>query len=466
MNRNPITFMRVFISVVCLVFCLGSITRAANPIVTGDSTIGAARKDAEGGKSGEEFVVGVSPFLDKTVKDPVYQGLVRLIVEGLPLGAKLEVYDAYNLKSITRLSIPNANVFNSPKTRANQFAGPIGEIKAFLASEHKPSGPKPAFEGAIRLPQFCNFLSQERTAREESVKLPLLLIGSPLYQDSQEPVFSMVDGYFPSDGHLRVSREESVFGFNSGDASAQRLLVYWVYFGDPWLSDLHREKVSRFWSLYIEGRGGQMGSFSPDLATAMRAFGSEAPGTPAAANGWVVDPLQKTPEMVRATRNVQLVDWLTGDVVPETRPPSRFVGPLKIGIRWKDNIDLDLYATPRPDAETLFFEHPRSPEGYYFKDHRSSPGREYEYIEFESPVDVREVKGFVNFYAGSCPDGPRGEVRIEFLNRIYSGNFAIASPEGNQGRSGRSQAAFWTEIPIQEILRINERLSQRAGGSN
>ena len=49
-------------------------------------------------------------------------------------------------------------------------------------------------------------------------------------------------------------------------------------------------------------------------------------------------------------------------------------GPLKIGIRWKQNIDLDLYAAPRPGAETLFFQHPRSPEGYYFKDHRSSPG--------------------------------------------------------------------------------------------
>jgi hypothetical protein len=44
-------------------------------------------------------------------------------------------------------------------------------------------------------------------------------------------------------------------------------------------------------------------------------------------------------------------------------PPSQMVGPLKIGIRWKENIDLDLYATPRRDAETLFFQHPRSPEG-------------------------------------------------------------------------------------------------------
>ncbi len=117
------------------------------------------------------------------------------------------------------------------------------------------------------------------------------------------------------------------------------------------------------------------------------------------------------------------------------------------------------------DAETLFFQHTRSPEGYYFKDHRSSPGREYEFIEFESPVDVRKVRAFVNFYAGSCPGGPQGEVRIEFLNRIYTGTFAIASSEGNQGRSGPSQSDFWTQIPIREILRINELSPQAANAS-
>jgi hypothetical protein len=77
-------------------------------------------------------------------------------------------------------------------------------------------------------------------------------------------------------------------------------------------------------------------------------------------------------------------------------------------------------------------------------------------------VDVREARAFVNFYNGSCPGGARGEVRIEFLNRIYRGDFAIASPDGNQGREGRSQARSWTEIPIQEILRINTVAPQAA----
>jgi hypothetical protein len=241
-------------------------------------------------------------------------------------------------------------------------------------------------------------------------------------------------------------------------------MVYWAYFGEPWESDLHREKVTRFWALYLERRGGRLASFSADLATAMSSFTSEAPGPSAASNGWVEDPLQTRPEMLRASRSVELVDWLNGNVLPDANPlpPSEMTGPLKIGIRWKDNIDLDLYATPHRGAETLFFQHSRSPEGYYAKDHRASPGREYEYIEFESPVDVRKVRAFVNFYAGSCPGGPRGEVRLEFLNRIYSGTFAIASAEGNQGRSGPAQADFWTQIPIQEILRLNSASAEAA----
>src|SRR5262249_40799284 len=165
---------------------------------------------------------------------------------------------------------------------------------------------------------------------------------------------------------------------------------------------------------------------------------------------WVVDEQQNKIEMLRISRNVEITDWITRDALPEPapRPPETMVGALKIGIRWKSNIDLDLYATPRHGSETLFFQHPRSPEGYYYKDHRSSPGREYEFIEFESPVDIREVEAFVNFYKGSCPEGPRGEVRIEYEGRIYGALFSIQSSEGNRGRAGKSQHEFWTRIPV------------------
>lgn len=401
------------------------------------------------------FVIGLSPFLANSVKDDVYRSVVRLLVQDLPLNSTLTIYDAYALKSITRVDIPQARAFESPKTRANQFAASIRELKRFLAQPHPwPSAPRLKFDEALHLPQFCDFLAENLPAAENPANL--LLIGSPLYLDEKEPDFSMVDGYFPSDGHLQASREKSIFG-RAADAGRQRaLVVHWVYFSDPWVSDLYQEKVTRFWTLYLQGRGDRLVSISGDLPSALQGFRERPTALPAVAHHWSIDSEQTKIEMLRIGREVDLADWIQRDSILESpsRAPSLMLGPLKIGIRWKDNIDLDLYAAPRPGAETLFFQHPRSPEGYYDKDHRSSPGREYEFIEFEKPVDIREVQAFVNFYKGSCPSGPRGEVRIEFDGRIYSAPFSIAASSGNRGRTGSAQDSFWDRIPVQSILKL------------
>jgi hypothetical protein len=404
----------------------------------------------------QSFVIGISPYLEPSVKDEVYRNLVRLLVEGLPLNSTLAVFDAFELKTVTQVTVPNLRVFDSPKTRANQFAPAIRELKSFLAQDHpRPAKSSLNFDGAIRLPQFCDFLADSPKAAPGP--LAVLLIGSPLYQDAKEPAFSMADGYFPSDGHLQASRERSVFGLRESADPGAPLVVHWVYFGDPWVSDLHKEKITRFWTLYLQRRGGQLATFSSDLSTALQAFRQGPVGAPGAAKRWTIDTAQTKIEMLRITRDVPVTDWLTREVGSESAPssPAIMTGPMRIGIRWSQNIDLDLYAAPRRGAETLFFQHPRSPEGFYYKDHRSSPGREFEFIEFDTPVDIREVEAFVNFYAGRCPGGPRGEVRIEFDGRIYSAPFAIPAADGNQGRSGRDQQDFWTRIPVQQILKIS-----------
>jgi hypothetical protein len=420
---------------------------------------------ARAGESGtsvqpaSSFIMGISPFLDKSVKDEVYRSVVRLVVEDLPLNSTLSVYDAFELKTITKLSLPNARVFGSSKTRANQFAPAIRDLKLFLAQDHpKPANSHLSFEAAIRLPQFLGFLSETPTT---NAKCSVLLIGSPLYQDAKEPAFSMMDGYFPSDGHLQASREKSVFGFSGDNDVTPHLMLHWIYFGDPWVSDLHKEKVTRFWTLYLERRGTQLAAFTADLPTALHSFLQPSVVLTASSKHWTVDASQKKIEMLRVNRSVEISDWLTRDTISAAQvPPSTLVGPMKIGIRWKERVDLDLYATPRQGAETLYFEHVRSPEGYYYKDHRSSPGREYEFIEFESPVNVREVEAFVNFYKGSWPGGARGEVRVEFDGRIYGAPFAIPAERGNLGRSGQSQQEFWTPIPIQQILKLGHHATR------
>ena len=431
-----------------LVAVLGLCALGFSPLAAGAAGQGTSSE------SPSRFIIGISPFLDKSVKDEVYRGIVRLVVEDLPLNSALAVYDAFELKTITQFALPDARAFNSPKARANQFAPAIRDLKLFLAEEHHtPTNSHSNFAAAVRLPQFLDFLAGTTTTNSQT---SVLLVGSPLYQDAKEPAFSMVDGYFPSDGHLQASREQSVYGFSGDSTAAPPVILHWFYFGDPWVNDLHQEKITRFWTLYLERRGAQLAAFTGDLPMALQSFRQPGAAGGTTQKHWAVDTAQRKIEMLRVGRSVAMADWLTRDTLPAgaPAPPSIRVGPMKIGIRWKERIDLDLYATPRPGAETLFFQHVRSPEGYYYKDHRSSPGKEYEFIEFESAVDVREVEAFVNFYKGSCPGGARGEVRIEFDGRIYGLPFFIPAEQGNLGRSDRSQQEYWTPIPIQKALGI------------
>ncbi len=403
----------------------------------------------------QTFVIGLSPYLDRSVKDEVYRSVVRLLVEDLPLNSTVAIYDAFQLHSVAQITLPDARAFASPKTRANQFAPAIHDLKVFLAQEHpKPTSPRLDFKDAIRLPQFCRFLADNLAAPQ--ARVPVLLIGSPLYQDAQEPAFSMTEGYFPSDGNLLAPEDRSVFGFSGGANALPHLALYWVYFGDPWLNDLHQEKVTRFWTLFLARRAAQLVTLSGDLPTAVAAFRRRAAGADAASRAWTIDTRQTKVEMLRLTRTVPATDWITRDTLLESAPPppSGTTGPLKIGIRWQEDIDLDLYATPHPGARTLFFQHPRSSEGYYYKDHRSSPGRDYEFIEFDSPVDVREVAAFVNFYQGASARGPSGEVRLEFAGRIYRGSFSLRATHGNLGRTGAAQEPCWTRLPLEALLGI------------
>jgi hypothetical protein len=284
-------------------------------------------------------------------------------------------------------------------------------------------------------------------------ELTVMLLGSPLYMDQKEPGFSMVDGYFPSDGHLAAAREKSVFALESRGGSLSNVVVHFGYFGDPWVSDIHADKIARFWALFLQGQGARLATFTGDLPTVFAAVGNHPRPVPATRHH--IDPKQTKVEMLRITRDIGVVDWITRETVSgATAPPSRTVGPMKIGIRWKGQIDLDLYARGKADAEMLFFENMRSAEGYYFKDHRSSPEREYEFIEFEFPVDVWKAEARINFFEGRAPDGPDGEVRIEFDGKIYTAQFALPARRGNQGRTGARQAAFWTDIDVPAILKL------------
>jgi hypothetical protein len=401
------------------------------------------------------YVIGISPFLDDANKDEVYRRIVGFVLEDMPLRSSLWCYDAQGLHTIARIEIPDARAFRSAKTRANQFADGFGGIRRFLANAPVGANGDPApRDQAIRFPQFMDFVGANLTGPDHLVRV--VVLGSPLYRDDREPSFSMREDYFPSDGHLLATREGSLFGVRDRSEALRDVEVHFGWFGDPWVSGVHEEKIGRFWSLYLSEQGATLATFCGDPPTLFHALRSGG-GTLVARNQRdEIDPAQTKLEMIRISRDVGVSDWITRElpVNHQSPPPMTSVGPLKIGIRWEGNIDLDLYARPGPEAETLFFEHTRSPEGYYFMDHRTSPDREYEFIEFGSAVDVREVEAGVNFYEGIAPEGPDGEIRIEFEGRIYVGQFSIKAGHGNRARSGPGQSEFWTRIDIPRILQL------------
>ena len=404
-----------------------------------------------------QVLFAISPFLETPRKDPVFREIVRFLLEGAPTGSTLAFFDGYNIKTIAELEIPRLEAFSSPKTRTTQFRQPIQDLRRFLATDHpKPESAKGVeLTDALRLPQFLEFVSRNLSAPGRSTLV--MALGSPLHVDAKEPGFSMVRGYFPSDGHLLADSSGSIYGLAGREHALASITVHRAYLSDPWASELHREKITRFWTLFIQRQGGRLGAFTGDLPTAFAALKSHAATDSIPGLAQVLpplDPSQTKVEMLRITRDTTASDWISRDVVlhPAKQPPSTTVGPMKIGIRWKSDLDLDLYATPAPNRGRLYFENPRIPEGYYFKDHRSSPEREYEYIEFVEPVDVNQVTAAINFYEGRKPAGPEGEIRIEFEGRIYSERFTISASQGNEGREGPSQASYWFTIPIPEIL--------------
>src|SRR4029434_7218112 len=75
------------------------------------------------------YVIGLSPFLDRSVKDDIFRQIVGFVLKAMPLGSSLQIYDAYYLQTIATLEIPDVVAFKSEKTRANQLKSQVNQLK-------------------------------------------------------------------------------------------------------------------------------------------------------------------------------------------------------------------------------------------------------------------------------------------------------------------------------------------------
>lgn len=416
---------------------------------------GATAERAVGEGPPVRVVIGASPYLSVTDRAVARTEIFRLILDGVPRGSLIEVYDAYSNSLITSFQIPSKEIYDQPKVRARFLKEKLQHIARFAEIDAAPPAGDEDLLGCVRFPQFLEFIGE--TSRSNGLRTEVLMLGSPLYIDNRERAFSMVDGYVPTDGHLRVDRSVSVFGVAGKRGLLDGIRVHYAYFGDPWANDVHEYHVKRFWSLLVQELGGELVTFVRDPQAAVQRL-TEAGSRDQPR--FRIDPSHLKVEMVRTQRTVRRdVDWLLRDDVEEVANgfPVETRGKLKIGIRWDClDCDLDLYSKPEEGAEELHFRNTRTVRGLYYKDYLTSPNPVHglEYVEYTTPVELTEVQAAVNFFGGNSSGGAVGEVRILFGGVVYRQKFRIPASHGNQGgeSASRSSSNFWTVLDIPAIV--------------
>jgi hypothetical protein len=134
--------------------------------------IGVGCKPAEpvGNTRHVRYVVGLSPFLNEDAANESFRQIARLLLEDMPLNSSLWIYDAYHLRTVAQMEIPNKRAFESSRTRANQFSDSIQKLKSFLAIRNEPPVvPGLDFNQAVRLPQFMDFVGENLNQTNVSI---------------------------------------------------------------------------------------------------------------------------------------------------------------------------------------------------------------------------------------------------------------------------------------------------------
>jgi len=389
----------------------------------------------------------------------IYEDIESFVVHEMELGDTLHLIDAYTLSSIARIRIPaDSKAYKYAKFRKKKFRVALKKLRENIGQSSDGLG------GLINLPNFLDHLADNILGGASGQAVNVLVVGSALHREEREPLYTMHNGLFPSDGHIQVSEEHSVYGVKNKREQLRGLRLHFLYTDEPnaFSNSLYRYRIERFWHLFVKYQGGEFITFTSDADTAFERFGNMDAKS---VRAYSFDHTANKVEMLRARRDAGAIQhsdvngtrFMHPDASISTFPPSVAIGKLKIGIRWDClPCDIDIYARGGGDRPFLYYNHRESVEGEYFKDFRSSPDTTngLEYIEFNNPVNLYELQVLVNHYAGEDASGPKGVVRIWFNGKTYEIPFHLNSTKGNLGQDVQhaSTSPNWRVFDVAEIL--------------
>lgn len=409
-----------------------------------------------------ELIIGLSPHQDSARAEAQVKTVLQFLTDTLEPSQSALLVDAYNIQSLGTFEVPANPAYRHPKAKIMANRQVVSAMLAFAKNARAPQGgAEPTVMGAIRLPQVLAFIGQNYTPNDKS---QVVLLGSPLYDDPADRAFSMSQGRIPGDGHFIHSRAHSPYGIKGQESLLAQWSIHLGYPDDSWRRDDHHGYyVQRFWTLFIEGQGSKIASFTGDLPTLWQRVRAH---TPPQAHTYTVEHSEKLEMLILKPR--ELKEKASIYERPVTQTPVameriRHATSVEIGLSWDCSIcDLDIYTQHDSGEVALSYIHKENAAGVYYKDWRNAPiANAHETVAYRVPIDLTNLLIAVNFYGGSAEGGVRGELRISLDGQTYARAFYVPAQVGNHGqgreetlKSRQAVNANWLVIDPLEVLGV------------
>jgi hypothetical protein len=427
----------------------------------------------------------LSPFYEATDRTNVCNAIAQLIIEA-PLGTRFVPIDGWARQTLPEMRLPEHLIMTNsiPMRKKSVRTGLAHLLGWFNRTGATPAPPGLAGSAIINLPGALDLICAKPAPTPEVI----LVIASPLYHSLTEPQFSFIQPVpsFPSDAHLFGDPGATVFSIvDNRQRLHNRTLFLWFPHESLFATDVFRDRVKRFWTLYVSYQGGTLAGFESDANTIL---GGLFEDNPSVVQQYGLDPAFNRIEMLSIVRTNPPHRTITNDLgqatftadktssgrptVPAVRQQrsERFVvddmrtvpdSKTAAGILWDiPGLDLDIYVWQSENAMPLFFGNTRTPEGYFVHDYRDHNDQlDYEKVLLDvPPASLGSLRVAVNFYEGQSAQPVTGKVFVRYKGVTYAGAFGIAARQGNKGEDAlnRANSPYWSEIKVDRLQPVKE----------
>jgi hypothetical protein len=377
----------------------------------------------------KEYVIVLSPIQSAEGLERDSKATLGFALSATKQGDHMLLLDGANVKIIGTFTVPDKPAYNNPKAKAQVNRAAIAALKQF--SQHPTIVPEHAAPGAINLPHVLAFLGQNYGTFTDA---DIMLLADPRFADITHAEVSMKNKSWPNDGYLNAPASESIFSLQGRMDMLKGARIHWGYPDKSWIANgSYAYHVKRLWTLYAQGYGASLSTFTDDMPALWQRAAS---GATATAHDYKLEDT-KTLAMIAIEEKPQVSLPIYERKVEEKAPAQdaiRKARNVEIALRSDcATCQLDLYVKPNKNAGILYHGNRKTTEGTYSKVYTQSPtsSKGHDIITLTGVTDLRDTLIGVNWASGKHEGGATGEIRIAIDGVTYASPYSM--PKDNQG---------------------------------